>query len=344
MTDYTPLFSFEGGEINIIATFKGQRVVGKGNSQFMVAASPVWRKFIFPPWLPQSPSLQSDSEDITNDVSGLNVVKQIDCRDDDGFALLILLRIAHLKFDEVPNTLPVNTMFNLALLCEQYLCTNLVKPWLTKWFVDAPKRSVTGWPEPWLYSAYTFGSVAGLEQVARRITVEATLPSGGELTVFKDKQRKTCREIQEPLPSGLLDYQRASKKYDKKQSKHSLQSLIGTLTNSVELNSDHVHGSLQCKTVGGDIETLSYAIANLGNKIWTNIAEVHYLEDKYGGGECFHHEACFKGTYDKEVKYIMENIRSPVLASHRRHMTPRKEDMAFDPKDDPLLSLTETDP
>lgn len=44
----------------------------------------------------------------------------IDRSKDDGKALLILLRIAHLEFDQVPRTeLPFNTLLELAALCER---------------------------------------------------------------------------------------------------------------------------------------------------------------------------------------------------------------------------------
>jgi hypothetical protein len=53
-------------------------------------------------------------------------VKKVDFREDDPQALRIVLAIAHLKFRNVPLKLPYKLLLNLAILCDQYGCVDLV--------------------------------------------------------------------------------------------------------------------------------------------------------------------------------------------------------------------------
>lgn len=46
--DFDALFDFKGGDITLIATYKGKRTLGKVASQSLVLASPVRIQFIIP--------------------------------------------------------------------------------------------------------------------------------------------------------------------------------------------------------------------------------------------------------------------------------------------------------
>ena len=61
--------------------------------------------------------------------------------DDDGEALLLLLRIAHLQFAEVPVSLDFDKLLQVAILCDMYDCVGLVKPWLSTWLSDEAVES-----------------------------------------------------------------------------------------------------------------------------------------------------------------------------------------------------------
>lgn len=83
----------------------------------MAQASPVWKKFLFPP--------RSNS---------LEPVQELDFSGDDDEALIVLLSIAHLKFQEILYARPpVRILVDLAVLCDAYLCHDLVAPWVEKW-------------------------------------------------------------------------------------------------------------------------------------------------------------------------------------------------------------------
>ena len=79
-------FLLHGGNVQIRVKHSDQQILGVVVSQAMVLASPVWKNFVISPGLGEK-------------------VEELDFTDDDGTALLILLRIVHLKFDEIPRRL-----------------------------------------------------------------------------------------------------------------------------------------------------------------------------------------------------------------------------------------------
>ncbi|TVY49044.1 hypothetical protein LOCC1_G001344 [Lachnellula occidentalis] len=163
-------FDFEGGDLTIIVMYEGERVTGKVSASAMMLASPVWKKFICPPWTP----LPATDEEETNgetqkeqDLGGVNMAavmvksddkdeeppsskvtkkqrtsqtstsKELDFTEDDGEAFLILLRIAHLHFLKLPvQGLSLDLLLQLATVSDKYDCIYLVKPWISQWALD----------------------------------------------------------------------------------------------------------------------------------------------------------------------------------------------------------------
>ncbi|TVY34973.1 hypothetical protein LSUB1_G006257, partial [Lachnellula subtilissima] len=164
-------FDFEDGDLTIIIMYEGKRVTGKVSTSAMMLASPVWKKFICPPWTPlpttdeeeeitgrsqkeQDPGDVDIAEEIveSNDkdeealpskatkkqrTSQASESKELDFTEDDGEAFLILLRIAHLHFSKLPvQGLSLDLLLHLATMCDKYDCTRLVKPWIPLWTLD----------------------------------------------------------------------------------------------------------------------------------------------------------------------------------------------------------------
>jgi hypothetical protein len=155
--DYTPLFDFPSGDVRIKVNCKGKEVIGNVVSQVMILASPVWSQFLFPPWIPEG---------------AVGAGKEIDFREDNGEAILIILRIVHLQFCKVPVKLSLESLYHMALLCEQYDCPSSVKPWLERWMSIRPSKNSTMHEHPeWLYIAWAFGDSELFEGVAREITL-----------------------------------------------------------------------------------------------------------------------------------------------------------------------------
>lgn len=134
---YNKLFTFDCSDLEIFATYKGKMVIGKVASQFMRIASHVWKSVLDPRCLP----------------------RQIDCSADNVEALLILLHIAHLRFNDIPKVLGLMELTNLAVLCEKYECRDPVRHWSGDWIkylkskADAPTHFAD---DQWLYIACVF--------------------------------------------------------------------------------------------------------------------------------------------------------------------------------------------
>ncbi|OCK85714.1 hypothetical protein K432DRAFT_268349, partial [Lepidopterella palustris CBS 459.81] len=79
--------------------------------------------------------------------------------DDDPFALLILLRIAHLKHADLPATLTFQQLIHLAVVTDKYNAVGTVKPFLDAHLAPYTDYSTFLLPghEEWLFVAWTFG-------------------------------------------------------------------------------------------------------------------------------------------------------------------------------------------
>lgn len=202
------LFTFEAGDREILVNYHDETIAAKVSSQAMSLASPVWRKFVSPPW--QSPpqpeedsvadsGYQSGSEAAAADASvEANKQQQLDFTDDNGNALLILLNIAHLKFARVPSKLAYNQLLNVAILVDQYDCGELVRPWLKSWLEDEESQSQIDGQENWLFIAWVFGREDVFEKLARTMVRNVSIGSDG------GPRSPAFKAITQPMPSDIL--------------------------------------------------------------------------------------------------------------------------------------------
>jgi hypothetical protein len=80
-------------------------------------------------------------------------VETLDFTSDDSDALLVLLRIAHMKFRKIPASLSYDGLVNLAILCDQIDCADLIRPWFKNWFGNEILESSRDRQEKWLFIA-----------------------------------------------------------------------------------------------------------------------------------------------------------------------------------------------
>ncbi|QSZ32092.1 hypothetical protein DSL72_001661 [Monilinia vaccinii-corymbosi] len=104
-------FVLENGDVRAKATYDGRTINFKLSSHALCFASPVWKKFAFPPFprlrsrsprSPRSPQLDPQSKKSRPDSADPFPDIELDFTEDDPQALLILLRIAHLQFATIP--------------------------------------------------------------------------------------------------------------------------------------------------------------------------------------------------------------------------------------------------
>lgn len=128
------------------------------------------------------------------------ITKQIDCSEDDGEALLTLLRIAHLGFGNFLDTISLDSLWNLAILCELYDCHRLVSPWSGAWIEKQRAARVPGGDtdERWLYIAWSFGRQDLFYEVASELVKCVSLEIDGGQPLVAGKP------IREPMPEQIL--------------------------------------------------------------------------------------------------------------------------------------------
>lgn len=159
----------------------------------MALASPVWEKFLFPPWLGSGETKSLEGRDVQSPP-----VQQLDFAEDDGEALLILLRIVHLQFKEIPATLPYDLLLDLATLVDKYLCIGIIRPWLATWLANEETEWKAPGHECWLFIAWVFGRNEVFEKLALKMVKDTMVNADGAMITSSGEP------ISEPMPEGII--------------------------------------------------------------------------------------------------------------------------------------------
>ena len=125
-------------------------------------------------------------------------VQQLNFVEDDSEALLILLRIVHQRFKEVPVTLSYDHLLNLAILVDQYDCIGIVRPWLATWLANEETDCKAPEHECWLFIAWVFGRKNIFKGLALKMVKEVVVNAGG--VAFTSSEEP----ISEPMPGGII--------------------------------------------------------------------------------------------------------------------------------------------
>ncbi|TVY16519.1 hypothetical protein LARI1_G005614 [Lachnellula arida] len=220
-------FIFDSGDLQIIATYRGKRIIGSVRSS-------AWKKFVYPPFeqlcdsstptkskatvdggqersKEQSNAAGVAREDRSNDNPPTDEVlqvkqkpentmaKQLDFSDDDGDALLLLLHIVHLQFQYVPLKPEFPLLLQVAVLCDMYDCVQLVQPWLfTTWLVDGLDTAVGTETGHALFIAWVFGLESTFYVLVRKLMEEIEVDESGECHVG-------ASDLKEYMPPGILE-------------------------------------------------------------------------------------------------------------------------------------------
>lgn len=173
--------------------YDGEICAGRVSSHAMALGSPVWEKFLFPPWSGSKETQDLEGRDVqTSPVQQLNFVE------DDSEALLILLRIAHLQFKDIPVTLSYGQLLNLATLVDQYDCIGIIRPWLATWLANEKAEWKAPGHECGLFIAWAFGRKEVFESLALKMVKEIGVDTNGVTLTSSGEP------IPQPLPYGIL--------------------------------------------------------------------------------------------------------------------------------------------
>ena len=142
----------------------GQRIY-KVSPTAMAMASPIWKAMF-------------------NPVSGFresNPDTVVEFPGDDPDVMLILLRIAHLQFSEVPKSITFACLAELAVLCDKYDTVSLVQPFIENWMSPWTLLCLESGYEDWLFIAWTFGCQQIFDRLAESLVLST---SAGDLDLL----------------------------------------------------------------------------------------------------------------------------------------------------------------
>ncbi|KAI1084884.1 hypothetical protein F5B20DRAFT_568166 [Whalleya microplaca] len=113
--------------------------------------------------------------------------------EDKAAPMAVLLSITHGHFDRVPNSLPIDDLYDLTALTHFYDCTRILGPWANKWMVavDKLERQTTELMPRILWISWELGWKHIFTAVSRRMLLES------EASIFSTEQHEE-QDIQFP--------------------------------------------------------------------------------------------------------------------------------------------------
>ena len=133
----------------------------------MCLASPVWRAMLDP---------KGHFREATEE--------EVRFPEDDIDALLIVLRIAHLQFRQLPESVTFKGLVDLAVICDKYDTVAVVRKWLPEWLAPWHKYILLPGFEEWLSVAWTFGDFATFRILTSSLVVSCNIDGAGRLCYF----------------------------------------------------------------------------------------------------------------------------------------------------------------
>jgi hypothetical protein len=167
-------------------------------------ASPVWKAIFERHWV------ESEASEIT-------------LPEDNVEAMLLVLRIAHLRFKELPakNGLSLQALLDLAIVCDRYDVVSIVRPVLElyDWTIPYEFSVYLGRTNyEWLFVAWTFGYSDSFDSLARDLALNITC-SDPETFVWSYFGRAIESEL---LPPDILGESLSSSGYIPQQPRTTL--------------------------------------------------------------------------------------------------------------------------
>ncbi|CZR64693.1 uncharacterized protein PAC_14592 [Phialocephala subalpina] len=326
------LFTFPSGDVQVTVVYKGCQIVGKVVQHVLCLASPVWQKFLFPPWGPNSENNGDKNSNNTsrspNTGAGAGeTMKELDFSEDDGGALLLLLRIAHMQFRKVPSKLRTDELYQLALLCEQYDCHSLVQPWVHGWLNSLSAYEVNS--PSLLYISWAFGNEVLFSSVAQEMVKHCEVGDDGQIL------RLLGNDIEVVLPDRISE---------------SILTVRAKLIDDIlKIPYDHLRqylgrSSPRCQVGIADCDSIGYGSLVLsldGAGFWPEKTHANIL---YAPNELYRrmgnvrlhllpnasHDKCSPRVFVLPILACLKEIPDPTLDCHRRHIERRAKELAFE--------------
>ncbi|KAF2422608.1 hypothetical protein EJ08DRAFT_477381 [Tothia fuscella] len=116
-------------------------------------------------------------------------------------ALNIVLRLAHLRYVQVPKILKFSTLIELAILCDKYDLVSLVRPYLHDWCAPHSEQLCAVGYEEWLYLAWVFGYATGFKKLANMLAMQIRTNAEGHCLTTGGRGLDKLQ-----MPPGIVDH------------------------------------------------------------------------------------------------------------------------------------------
>ncbi|TVY84255.1 hypothetical protein LSUE1_G001356 [Lachnellula suecica] len=324
-------FLFKGGDVRIAITVAGQVMHGMVSSHALAMASPVWNKFVFPPFA----RLPAEDEDGFKEVKSRTqkakdkdkrAVEELDFKEDDVDTLLILFRIVHLQFGDIPVSLTLDALHQVAVLCDMYDCAGLVQPWLGQWLSDGERAASNTSGDKWVFITWALGNKLVFEKSTSRIVREISVNNEGQAFGL------TGELLSEKMPSNVLDNILEIRQ-------KSIQKLLDIPYHEL---GRYRNGSIVCARRSGNCNALQYGESLImqleklqlypvkeGNQVHISVdslaTKIKSISTPYLPANLYgSHTYCGKHNVDDEVGKVVNNISCPTLDVHRQKLEKRR--------------------
>lgn len=162
----TAVYFDPDGDTRLLVTADGVEKVFIVSSKIMTRVCDSWNHMLSPGGY------------FTESQPGPDGMKEVSLPDDDGDALSILLNIAHLNFEKVPDGLKFRKLLAVSVLTDKYGATKLVRPWVKAWVGQQIHKLEAFGHEEWLWMAWEFGLQCHFDTLVATLTRNARLENG----------------------------------------------------------------------------------------------------------------------------------------------------------------------
>lgn len=157
------------------------------SSKVLCLASPVFRAML------GSSSHFQEAKDLRE-----NSTAVIPLEGDNKDALLIILNVAHLNADLIPNTITLDVFYEIAVVCDKYDMARIMIPWTIIWMNPVTDFNKKPGYERWLAISWVFRQWRIFLGITRELVLHTELDGDDNLVVDGDS-------IESPLvPSNVI--------------------------------------------------------------------------------------------------------------------------------------------
>ncbi|KAK6530623.1 hypothetical protein TWF281_007463 [Arthrobotrys megalospora] len=196
---------YESPDLKVIIKGKPSDYIFLVSSHALSIASRVWRRTLAPQNIKDLESQPfEDSDDGT--------IKVLYVDDIDPLALDILFKVIHWQTEDLPQTLPFDSLRKLAIACDRYDCGKVLNPWPLVWMEEYESKATLPGFEDWIFIAQVLDTRnTKAREISRNMVLEASSVSKCGKYLRRDVREiaiaaHTTEVELDFIPAGILEY------------------------------------------------------------------------------------------------------------------------------------------